>query len=148
MKYSLTNNTKTLSSGTILRQIKAGRDILRFGVKAGDLGGWIESKKNLSQAGNAQVSGNAWVYGDARVSQGHYTTRVLSISTFPYQITAIYPHHVQIGCQLFEICDKETAIKTMTANHIDSMYHKQIWLAVQLCEQWIKDNPEQKDGEK
>ena len=43
-------------------------------VKAGDVGGFVESEINLSHdgfcwvSGDAEVSGNAWVSGDARVS--------------------------------------------------------------------------------
>jgi hypothetical protein len=36
-------------------------------VKAGDIGGFIESEKNLSLTGDAWVYGNARVYGDAQV---------------------------------------------------------------------------------
>ena len=48
-------------------------------VAVGDTGGWVESENNLSQSGDAwvsgdakvygyaEVSGNAWVYGDAEV---------------------------------------------------------------------------------
>jgi len=44
------------------------RALISFGdVYTGDLGGWVESEKNLDQSGNAWVSGNARVYGDARV---------------------------------------------------------------------------------
>ena len=57
-----------------LKQIRALKDIPRFGVKIGDLGGYIEKEENLSQDhscwvyGNAKISGNARVYGNARVS--------------------------------------------------------------------------------
>lgn len=40
-------------------------------MKAGELGGYVEKEENVSQDGNAwvygnaRVSGNAWVYGDA-----------------------------------------------------------------------------------
>ena len=61
MKYEI----KETKNDRGLFQIKALED---FGdVKAGDLCGYIESEKNLSQeglcwvSGNAQVSGNAWV---------------------------------------------------------------------------------------
>ena len=37
-------------------------------VKKGDVGGRIQNEKNLSQDGDAWVSGNAWVYGNALVS--------------------------------------------------------------------------------
>ena len=65
MKYKLTNDSKTLSDGTIVYRIEC---VTAFGnIKAGDKGGFIESKNNLSQEGNAWVSGDAWVYGNARV---------------------------------------------------------------------------------
>ena len=64
-KYEFTGETMERSGRTLYR-IRAVRD---FGeVKAGDLGGWIETESNLSNDGNAWVSGNAWVYGDAEVS--------------------------------------------------------------------------------
>ena len=59
-KYILTKNTKEVF-GKTLYQIEA---LVSFGsVVKGELGGFIEKEENLSQ-----VSGNAWVYGDARVS--------------------------------------------------------------------------------
>ena len=63
-KYELTSETKNVF-GHILYRIKA---LSSFGcVSAGDLGGFLESEKNLSQNGDAWVYGNAEVYGDARV---------------------------------------------------------------------------------
>ena len=71
MKYKLTEKCKYVQ-GVKLYRIEALKD---FGdVKKGDLGGWAESEKNLSQHGNAWVSDNALVFdnalvsGDARVS--------------------------------------------------------------------------------
>ena len=65
-KYKLLqDDTKTLGSITLYR-IQALRDI--GDVKAGDLGGYIQSEDNLSHDGDAWVSGNAQVYGNARVS--------------------------------------------------------------------------------
>ena len=58
-KFSLTKTTKDWF-GVTLFQIKAE---MSFGnVSKGELGGWVEKEKNLDQ------EGNAWVYGDARVS--------------------------------------------------------------------------------
>ena len=58
MKYEITNEAHPDNPN--LRRIKALRD---FGdVKKGDLGGYIESEENLSH------DGDAWVYGNARVS--------------------------------------------------------------------------------
>ena len=50
-----------------LRKIQALRDIPKFNVKVGNLGGWVESEKNLSQGGDCWVGDEAWVYGDAQV---------------------------------------------------------------------------------
>ena len=61
-KYELTDETIDVS-GTTLHRIKALKD---FGnVKKGELGGYVESERNLSQEGNCWVCGNAKVCGDA-----------------------------------------------------------------------------------
>ena len=63
-KYELTSETKVIN-GVELHRIKA---LNSFGnIKKGELGGWIESEKNLSQDGDAWVSGNAKVYDNAMV---------------------------------------------------------------------------------
>ena len=65
MKYKLTKTTKKYGSLT-LYQIEAVKD---FGnVEKGEKGGYVERENNLSQDGNAWVSGNARVYGNAEVS--------------------------------------------------------------------------------
>jgi hypothetical protein len=63
-KYEFTGITKIVC-GRTLHRICAVRD---FGnVKSGDLGGWIEREINLSHDGNAWVSDNAKVCGNAKV---------------------------------------------------------------------------------
>lgn len=63
-KYELTDETIEVY-GTALHRIKALKD---FGnVKKGELGGYVESERNLSQEGNCWVYGNAEVYGNAWV---------------------------------------------------------------------------------
>ena len=69
-KYELTDERIKVNGKTLYR-IKA---LKSFGkVRAGDLGGYIQSEKNLSHDGNAwvydnaQVAGNAKVYGNAQV---------------------------------------------------------------------------------
>ena len=65
-KYELTSETKVIN-GVKLHQIKA---LNSFGnIKEGNLGGWIESEKNLSQDGDAWVFDNAKVSGNATVSE-------------------------------------------------------------------------------
>ena len=63
-KYELTD--EVINADDIkLRRIRAVRD---FGnVKAGDLGGFVQSETNLSHHDDAWVCGNARVFGDARV---------------------------------------------------------------------------------
>ena len=64
-KYELTNETIKYASKKLFR-IRALKD---FGcVKAGDLGGYVESENNLSQENNCWIDNNASVYGDAVVS--------------------------------------------------------------------------------
>ena len=77
MNYELTDETIEYDGRTLYR-IKALVDIPYHGVKAGDLGGFIENVENLTGnawvsgnavvAGNARVYGNAWVYGNAVVA--------------------------------------------------------------------------------
>ena len=65
-KYEFTGETKEVEGHT-LHRIRAVRS---FGsVKKGDLGGWIESENNLSHMGDCWVSGDALVYGEARVCE-------------------------------------------------------------------------------
>ena len=73
-KYRLTDKS-IMVSGNKLYRIEALRDFSdERAVKAGDLGGYIQSEKNLSHEGNcwvydyACVYDNAAIYGDATVS--------------------------------------------------------------------------------
>ncbi len=64
-KYELTNENHTFEGITIHR-IRALRDF--DDVKAGQLGGFIESEDNLSHDGNCWVYDNAGVFCNAVVS--------------------------------------------------------------------------------
>lgn len=82
-KYEFTGDTLEIE-GRVLKRIVALKDFQILGktIRKGDLGGWIESEKNLSQEGNCwvddearvygnvyqeetTVTGNAWVFGEA-----------------------------------------------------------------------------------
>lgn len=65
-KYKLTGETKEIG-GKILHRIRALIDIPAHAVKAGDLGGWIEAERNLSQKGAACVADEARVMDEAFV---------------------------------------------------------------------------------
>ena len=68
MKHFKLRTDLTIKVGLkTLYRIEATKDIEKFGVKAGDLGGYIEKEDNLS--GDAWVSGDAKVYGNAKVSE-------------------------------------------------------------------------------
>jgi len=70
-KYELTEKTKNVGGRTLYR-IVALDDITvnqHLTVHEGELGGFIESEKNLSQVGNAWVDGSACVWDDAVVSE-------------------------------------------------------------------------------
>lgn len=72
-KYELTAETKEIG-GKILHRIRALIDIPLHDVKAGDLGGWIEAERNLSQEGSAWVADEAWVTGSAWVTDSAWVT--------------------------------------------------------------------------
>ena len=64
MKYKLKEETKEFFGRTLHRIVC----VTAFAdVAAGELGGWIESEKNLDQCGNAWVCDNAKVYSNAFV---------------------------------------------------------------------------------
>lgn len=65
-KYELTDDT-IQHEGSTLHRIRALIDIPVIKVSAGDLGGYVESEKNLSHEGNCWVDMNAVVKDRARV---------------------------------------------------------------------------------
>ena len=76
-KYILTDDVIDFNSHT-LHRIKAVRDF--DCVKAGDLGGFIESEKNLDHDGAAWVTGDARIFGDAVVSSAAVVTGAAVVS--------------------------------------------------------------------
>lgn len=72
-KYEFTGETITLktSEGDLfkLNQIRALKDIPRHGVKAGDIGGWVEHHFTLSQEGDCWIGENSHVFDGSGVSE-------------------------------------------------------------------------------
>ena len=67
MKHFKLRTDLTIKVGLkTLYRIEATKEITKFGVKVGDLGGYIEKEENLY--GDAWVSCDAKVYGNAKVS--------------------------------------------------------------------------------
>ena len=101
-KYEFTGVEKA-QGGVILHQIRAVRD---FGsARAGDVGGWVESGRNLSHDGNAWVYGDAMVYsdamvyGDARVCGGVWDRSPCFIQGTRWSMNVSSPDTVRCGCQ-------------------------------------------------
>lgn len=65
-KYELTKETITTLGGRKLHRIRALKNFAD--VKVGDLGGFVEKEKNLSQQGDCWVYDEAKVYGIAQVN--------------------------------------------------------------------------------
>lgn len=65
--YRLTRETKRVGNKALYR-IQATAPLDHIGVGAGELGGWIESEKNLSQDGLAWVGDDAMVMDQAVVT--------------------------------------------------------------------------------
>ena len=77
-KYKLLKDDFIDTYDTSFYRIQATKDFK--GVKKGDLGGYIESEKNLSQEEGAWVFGNAKVYGDAWVFENAKVSESISLS--------------------------------------------------------------------
>lgn len=76
-KYELLKDDYINYRGRTLYRIKALRDF--SDVKAGDIGGYIESEKNLSQDGSCWVYDNAKVFNNARVYENAEVRRYVKI---------------------------------------------------------------------
>ena len=64
-KFEIVENDSICVKGVVLYRIRA---LIDFGdVRAGELGGYIQKKENLSQVGNAWVYDDARVYGNAQI---------------------------------------------------------------------------------
>ena len=96
-KYELTDETKVFY-GVTLHRIRA---LTAVGVlaAAGQLGGWVESEKNLEQ------SGDAWVSGNARVSKTRHYLLIGPVGSEDRTVTICRTraddttgHYVQAGC--------------------------------------------------
>ena len=124
-KYELTSETTQTINGETLYRIKALRD---FGdVKAGDLGGWVESESNLDHVGdcwvfdNAEVSGDARVYGDAWVfdnAQVYGYARVSGDAWLSGDAWVYKKSHIITFSGFGSLARTTTAFKTEASFHI------------------------------
>ena len=125
-KYEFTGETKQWL-GRTLHQIRAVAAIASIGVSVGDVGGWIESEKNLSHGGNAWVSGNARVYGDAEVygdARVHGNAEVIWLSHVGSEFGTLTLFRtkdgecVSRGCFTGTLDEFEAAVKRKHSNNL------------------------------
>lgn len=90
-KYELTNEIKNLPGGVVLYRIRALKDFAD--VKAGDLGGFVQSERNLNQGGNAWIYNNGEVYGNALVYEDARIVEQAKV----YENAAVFGHAVVTG---------------------------------------------------
>ena len=141
-KYELTDETMEWEGHT-LHRIKA----LRYfnDVKAGDLGGWVESEDNLSQyekcwfydnaivCGNARVCDNAIVCNNAKI----YNTKDYCIITgFGSRLSATTffrckDDEIRVNCGCFNGTLDEFRDK-VKETHKDNKYAKEYLLAIDM----------------
>ena len=159
MKYEFTGEVK-ICFGRTLHQIRAK---ISFGnIAKGDIGGWIESEKNLSQGGDAWVSGNArvsgdacvfgdaWVFGDACVSGNASIMWISNIGSRSDTTTFFLDKNKEIivncGCfhgtieQFREAVEKE---------HGDNLHGKMYRLAIEMAKMKLQSatNEPPEEGE-
>ncbi|HEO2738518.1 TPA: hypothetical protein VAQ81_002238 [Streptococcus agalactiae] len=71
-KYELLKDDTIEVAGKTLFRIKA---LISFkDIRKGEIGGYVEAERNLSQSDNACVTDNAWVCDDACVSDNAWVT--------------------------------------------------------------------------
>lgn len=70
-KYEITEKMK-MEDGYSVYQIKALKSIPRYGVKKGDLGGYVSGYHNLSQSGNCWIADEAVAMNESLVENNAY----------------------------------------------------------------------------
>lgn len=135
-KYKILKDKYIEVIGKKLYRIQALKDFK--GVKSGDIGGYLEKESNLSQYGNAWVSGNAQV-SDTR----HYLNLGPIGSRDGY--TTIYRDKnkkaiVVCGCFLGSLDEFERAVRE---KHAGTKYEAEYMALIQLArmreKEWLEN---------
>lgn len=107
--FKLTSESIVNAFGVKLFRIELTIDC-KWG-KAGDEGGFLEKKSNLS--GNAWVYGDAQVYGDARVYGDAWEHTPFQIQGSKHFITECKKGYLQIGCKCYTFAEWKKIFKTV-----------------------------------
>lgn len=134
---------------TGLCRIRALRNIPEVGIKAGDVGGYVQSEENLSQEGNCWVFRDAKVYGDARVCGNAFVKNRHDLFVAPglgscYRSTTFFrePTKISVVCGCF--CGTlEEFRKKVRETHGNNKFAREYELACQLAELHILEKEKQ-----
>ena len=123
-------DTKIIAPGRTVKRIRALVSIDARFVAVGDIGGYIESELNLSQ-----VSGNAWVSGDAQVFGN---ASLLLIGPIGSRRATLTIHaDAKIGVRFSTGCftgSREQFFAAITDTHGDSKYGNEYAAALMLAD--------------
>ena len=100
-KFELTDKFVINAFGIKLFQIKCTK-AFKY-ANEGDLGGYVKKEDNLSQYGDARVSGNARVYGNAQV----------------YGDARVENNHMHCGFDCFGSCNRHTHAYKTKGNKVE-----------------------------
>lgn len=144
-KYKFTGETKEVY-GRTLHQIVC---VTAFAsVAAGEVGGYIEKEVNLSQDGNAWVSGDAEVFGNAILRRGFTETATDYIVIGPqgsrrsFATLHLPSNTVCTGCFVGDLNEFKVAVSTShNPNHCDDCksFNEQYQRVIQVFEFYAKD---------
>ena len=118
-KFELTGNFVINAFGIKLFQIKCTKSFKY--ANEGDLGGYVEKEDNLSQygdawvSGDAQVSGDARVYGDAQVSGDARVSGNAQV----YGDARVENDHMHCGFDCFGSCNRHTHAYKTKGNKVE-----------------------------
>ena len=141
-KYELTSEYIEVFGRKLFR-IKA---LIAFGsIEVGELGGYVETENNLSQSGNAwvygdaRVSDNAWVYGDADITKETHLITIGAIGS-RNDFTTFFRSKtkeilVRCGCFRGNIKEFETAVLD---EHKGTKHEKTYKIAIALAKVQIE----------
>lgn len=140
-KFELTDEFIIDDFGHKLFRIKA---LAYFGtIRAGELGGFVEKEENLSSDGDAWVYGNARVSGDADYAVVEGFGRYFRATTFFLCKDKIL--RVQCGCFYGDLAKFREIVKK---THGDSKYAKEYLAIADLMELHFSDEEENQEADK
>lgn len=133
-KFTLLKDETTTVNGKTLYRIKYLMDIPDTNVKAGTIGGWLESENNLSQEGRCCVLDNAVVMDNA-VVKGEFVT-VSGIATINgnaivegYATTIKDSAHISDNAKVVDSICKHTSCVCGDSEVINSMCQEGAFIA-------------------